>query len=135
MEHSNSRAFGLCRELFFQNGNHAGRDFHRDDQTEIVLHSTLAIISIKTSVKGYHTSKDIWTSVMNEKLAAFMKPDKEVDKYTVWFKKMHLVDHLPLGKNRKFSEMIFCFLRADHYATCEVIITDKVTNLGDRDGM
>ena len=121
--------------MLFQNGNHAGRDFHRDDQTEIALQSTLAIIAIKTSVKGYHASKDIWTSVMNEKFAVFMEPDNKVDKYTVCFKKIHLVDHLPLGKNRKFAKMIFCFLRADHYATYEVIITDKVTNLGDRDGL
>ena len=121
--------------MLFQNGNHAGRDFHRDDQTEIALQSTLAIIAIKTSVKGYHASKDIWTSVMNEKFAVFMEPDNEVDKYTVCFMKIHPVDHLPFGKNRKFAKMIFCFLRADHYATCEVIITDKVTDVGDRDGI
>ena len=88
-----------------------GKDFHEDDQIEIVLHSTL---SIKSSVKGYHAYKDNWTPVMNEKSAALMEPDKEVDKYAICFKKENVaVGQLPLRKNGKFAKMIFYFLRAD----------------------
>ena len=118
---------------FFKMEIMLGKDFHEDDQIEIVLHSTL---SINSSVKGYHAYIDNWTPVMNEKLAALMEPDNEVDKYAVCVKKENVVvGHLPLGKNGKFAKMIFYFLRADQYATCEVIITGKPTNLGDGDGM
>ena len=76
-----------------------GKDFHKDDQIEIVLHSAL---SIKSSVKGCHAYKDIWTPVMNEKLAALMKPDNEADIYAVYFKSVLKVLFFP---------------RADQYAT------------------
>ena len=119
---SNIRTFelkGNSVELFFQNGN-------EDDKIEIVLHSTLY----------RHVYKDNWTPVMNEKLAALMEPDNEVDKYAVCVKKENVVvGHLPLRKNGKFAKMIFYFQRADQYATCEVIVTGKTTNLGDGDGM
>ena len=73
---------------------------------------------------------------MNEKLAALMEHDNEVDKYAGCVKKENVVvGHLPLRKNGKFAKMIFYFLGADQYATCEVIITGKPTNLGDGDGM
>ena len=62
------------------------------------------------------------TTIMNEKLAVFVEPDNEVDV---------VMDHLHLRKNRKFAKMIFYFLCADHYPTCEI----KPTNLGDGDGM
>ena len=73
-----------------------GKDVHKDDQTEIVLHSAL---EIKSSGKGHHAYKDIWIPVMNEKLAVFMETDNKVDKYTVYLKKNNVaVLHLPLGK-------------------------------------
>ena len=64
----------------------------------------------------------MWTTVINEKLVVFMKPDNEVDV---------VMDHLHLRKNGKFAKMIFYFLRADHYATCEV----KPKNLSDGNGI
>ena len=63
-----------------------------------------------------------------------MKPSNPVDKYAVSVNKCGLiVSYLLLSKNGKFSK--FYFLRADRYATCEVIITRKAVNLGDKDGM
>lgn len=46
-----------------------------------------------------------------------------------------IVGHLPLGKNEKLSMIILYFLRADRYATCEVVIAGKVVNLGRGDAM
>ena len=61
-----------------------GNDFHKDGQIEIVLHSMLPI---KSSGKGYHPYKETWITAMNEKLAVFIEPDNEVDKYTVFSRK------------------------------------------------
>ena len=61
-----------------------GNDFHEDGQIKIVLHSTSPI---KSSGKGYHPYKETWITAMNEKLAVFMEPDNEVDKYTVFSRK------------------------------------------------
>ena len=73
-----------------------GKEFHEHDQIIIVLHS---MIAIKSSVKGFHACKDIWTPIINEKLVVFMVPDSEVDKYNDCVKKKHVaIDHLPLGK-------------------------------------
>ena len=51
-----------------------GKDSHEVDQIIIILSSTL---SIRSSFTGYHACKNIWTPVMNEKLAALMVPDNE----------------------------------------------------------
>ena len=76
-----------------------GKKFHENDHIEIVSHSTLAI---KSSVKGHHFYQEVWTHVMNDKLAVFTEPHNEVDKYTVCDNKKHVVvNHL--GKNGRFS--------------------------------
>ena len=46
-----------------------------------------------------------------------------------------IVGHLPLGKDRRYSKMIFYFLRADRYAERKVLITGKEVNIGDGEGM
>ena len=63
-----------------------------------------------------------------------MEPDNVIDKYAVCVKRNNvIVGQLPLGKDGRFVEMIFYFLRADRYAECKVIITGKEVNLGDGD--
>lgn len=110
-----------------------GKEFHEDDQIIIVLHS---MIAIKSSVKGFHACKDMWTPIINEKLVVFMVPDSEVDKYNDCVKKKTCCCRpLTLRKKGKFDKMIFYFLRADHYVTFEVIITYEPPNLGDGDKM
>ena len=43
-----------------------------------------------------------------------MEPDNVMDKYAVYVKKnTSAVGHLPLGKNGKFAQMMFYFLRAE----------------------
>ena len=46
-----------------------------------------------------------------------------------------IVGHLPLGKDGKFAKVVFCFLRADEYGSCNVLIKGKPVNLGDGDRM
>ena len=59
-----------------------------------------------------------------------------MDKYVGCVKKnTSMVGHLPLGKNGKFSKMIFYSLRADQDAECKLAIAGKVVILGDGDGM
>lgn len=73
---------------------------------------------------------------MNDKVAVLMELHNVVDKYAVYLKKENLVvDHLLLRNTGKFPKMIFYFLHADQYLTCDAIITRKSINLGNRDGM
>ena len=46
-----------------------------------------------------------------------------------------IVGHLILGKTGRFAKIIFYFLRGHTDSKCEVIITDKRVNLGDKKGM
>lgn len=70
---------------------------------------------------------------MNDKVAVLMELHNVVDKYAVYLKKENVVvDHLLL---RNTEKMIFYFLHADQYVTCDAIITGKSINLGNRDGM
>ena len=65
-----------------------------------------------------------------------MEPDNVMDKYAVCVtKNTSIVGHLPPCKNGKFAKMIFYFLRADQDAECNVVITGKEVNFGDRDGI
>ena len=89
---------------------------------------------VKSFAKGYHPHKGLWKPFINEELTTAMEPDNVIDKYAVCVKKNNvIVGHLPLGKDGRFVEMIFYFLRADRYAECKVIITGKEVNLGDGD--
>ena len=55
------------------------------------------------------------------------------DKYAVCVQKDGvIVGHLMLGKTGRFAKIIFYFLRGDTDSKCEVIITGKRVNLGDR---
>ena len=65
-----------------------------------------------------------------------MEPDNVMDKYAVYVKKnTSAVGHLPLGKNGKFAQMMFYFLRAEQDTECQVVITGKEVSLDNRDGM
>ena len=90
----------------------------------------------KSFVKGYHVYKELWKPFINEELTTAIQPDNVVDKYAVFIKKNKvIVGHLPLGKDERFAQMMFYFLRADRYAECKVIITNKEVNLSDGEGM
>ena len=79
---------------------------------------------IDTYVKEYHVYKNIWKPTVKEEqeeLETEMEPDNVMDKYAVCVKKnTSIVGHLPLGKNGKFTKMIFYFVRADQDAECKV---------------
>ena len=89
---------------------------------------------IRSFVKGYHVHKHWWIPVTEEHLITQAEPSNPVDKYAVGVNKNDLiVGHLPLSKNGKLSKTIFYSLRADRYATCKVVITGKIVDLGDGD--
>ena len=91
---------------------------------------------VYSCVKDYHAYKDLWKPFINEELITTTELYNVVDKYAVCVKKNDvIVGHLPHGRNGRFAEMIFYFLRADKYAECKVIITEKEVNLGDDEGM
>lgn len=46
-----------------------------------------------------------------------------------------IIRQLAFGQNRKCLKIIYYFLRADRYPTCEVVITGKAANLGNGNGM
>lgn len=82
-------------ENFFQDWNHAGKrlSWRWSNRDHLTLQN-------KSSVKGYHAHKDIWTSAMSEKFVTLMEPDNEVVKYAACVKKKNVViSHIPLGKN------------------------------------
>ena len=87
---------------------------------------------VKSFVKSYHAYKGLWKPVINEQLTTELEPDNVVDKYAVCIKNNNvIVGHLRLGKKGRFEKTILYFLRADSYAECIIMITDKEVNLGD----
>ena len=65
-----------------------------------------------------------------------MEPGNVVDKYAVCVRKNNvIVGRLLLGKDGRFTKMIFYFLRAERYAECKAIRTGKDVNLIDGEGM
>ena len=107
--------------------------FNEDDLIPAIVKASA---EIDTYVKRYHVYKNIWKPTVNEELETEMEPGNVMDKYAVCIKmNTSIVEHLPLGKNRKFAKMVFYFLRADQDAECEVVITGKEVNLGDGDRM
>ena len=77
---------------------------------------------------------------VNQKLVKFyqLKEKREnlVCKCVVYVKKENeILGYLPLGKDGKFANTAFYFLRTDDYSSCNVLIKGKPVNLGDGDGM
>ena len=123
-----------CRAIIFQT------PFEKSIAIKNLAYVYIVIVKasaeIDTYVKGYHVSKNILKRTVNEELETEMEPDNVMDKYAACVKKnTSIVGHLPLGKNRKFANMIFYFLRAAQDAECKVVITGKEVKLADRDGM
>ena len=82
---------------------------NEDDLIPVIVKAST---EIGTYVKRHHVYKNIWKPTVNEELETEMEPDNVMDKYAVCVKKnTSIVGHLPLGKNGKFAEMIFHFLR------------------------
>ena len=91
-------------------------------------------VDVDSFVKGHHEHKSIWTPKIGEILSTGREPGKLVDKYAVCVKKKSgIVGHLPLGKNGKFAKIVFYFLRADEYDSCNILIKRKPVNVGDGD--
>ena len=66
---------------------------------------------------------------MNKQLNAAMKPRNVVAKYTVCVKKDEIiVEHFLFKETERFAKSIFYFLRADSYANCHVVITERKCN-------
>ena len=87
---------------------------NEDDLIPVIVKTST---KIDTYVKEYHVYKNIWKLTVNEELETKMEPDNVMDKYAVCVKKnTSIVGYLPFGKNGKFANMIFYFLRADQDA-------------------
>ena len=105
----------------------------QDKEIQIVVMTNFEFDSF---VKGHHEYKNIWTPKIGETLLTEREPGNLVDKYVVCVKKNNeIVEHLQLGKDGKFAETVFYFLRADEYGSCDVLIKGKPVNLGDDDEM
>ena len=130
----------FCSVLMKENMNSSLNKVQQDLEENIKKGDMLPIIITQNThtrsfVKGYHVYKHCLTPVLGQHLITKMEPSNPVDKYVVSVNKDDLiVGHLPLRKNGKFSMVIY-LLRADRYARCEAVITEKAMNLGDVDVM
>ena len=63
-------------------------------------------------------------------------PTNKMGKFAVAvIKNKKIIEHLPLGKTKRFSKTVFYFLKCE-YNDCKVKIVDgKAVNLGNRMGM
>ena len=111
------------------------------DLTKLTQNEEIPIVvttnfDVDSFVKGYHEYKNIWTSKIGEILSTESEPGNLVDKYVVCVKKENeIIGYIPLGKDGKFAKIVFYFLGADEYGSCNVLIKGKPLNLGDGDGM
>ena len=64
---------------------------------------------------------------MNEQLKLnLVEPGNMLDKYAVCVKKNNvIVINLSLGETGRLAKLVFYFLSADIYASCNVVITGK----------
>ena len=93
-------------------------------------------LEIQTYIKCHHVYKYIWTPEIGEQLKLRIEPDNCVDKYVVCVvKDKKVVIPLKKGESRKFSKIIFYFLRSDPYSSCISKISGKRCNLKDGEGL
>ena len=105
-------------------------EISEDDTIRIVL---LVNFETPSYIKGYHEYQNIWTPFLQEELCGEMEPANPADRYAVAFKKNNVVvGHLPLGCSDKFAKTIFCFLSADGWSECKVIVNGKPVNRARR---
>ena len=93
------------------------------------------MIEVDNHVAGYRIYKTVWEPSLGESLVGEMEPTNEQDCHTVCVKKEGcVVDHLEKGTSGKFAQIIFFFLRANKTASCDIIVTGRPVNLGDKKG-
>ena len=105
------------------------------DQNEIKVIVTRNFEMV-SYVKGYRMYETLWNPLIGEFLSCEREPDNPMDKYAVCVKKENkIVGHLLLGKSGKFVKTTFYFVRADELSSCKIVVTGKLVNLGDGEGM
>ena len=105
----------------------------QDEKKTIVVTTNFDVDSF---VKEYYEDKSICKPKIGEILSIEREPGNLVCKCVVYVKKENeIVGYLPLGKDGKSAKTTFYFLRADGYASCNVLIKGKSVNLGDGNGM
>ena len=105
-------------------------------ETEDIPIVAVTSTDIGSNIKGYDVYKSVWAPTLQEQVYGEIEPHNPIEKCAVAVKKDEkVVGHLPLGENGKFAKTFFCFLRADPYGKCNIIVTGKTVNLGDGDGM
>ena len=73
-----------------------------------------------STVKCFHVYKEIWNLVKEEVMDTRMEPENPTNKYTLCLENNgKVVGHLTKENNGHFSKMIFFFLRADKYESCQ----------------
>ena len=111
----------------------SGKKVKIDNELEIVR---LEQFTASSHVSGYHVYRDSWQPSTGDLLTAVIEPDNDYDKYAVCVKEGdRIVGHIETGKTGRFAKTIHYFLRADEYAQCDVLVTGKQVNLGDRKGL
>lgn len=91
---------------------------------------------IKSDIKQYYAYKHLWKPVINKHLNVAMEPGNLSGKYAAFVKKDKVVvGHLPLGETGRIANLISCFLRANIYANCNVVIPRREVSLGNGEGM
>ena len=92
-------------------------------------------IEVNSHIAGFHVYKTVWEPYVGEQLHAGMESTNAADKYAVCVKKENnIVGHIAKGLSGRFAKRIFYFMRAGDFATCDVFVTGKAVNLGDKKG-
>ena len=104
----------------------------KQNMLPIIITSTT---HVRSFVKGCHVQKHLWKLGVQERLMTKIEPNNLLEKYSVSTKKYDLiVGNLPFGKNVKFSNTFFCFLRSDRYVMSEVATAEKA-GIFDEEGV
>ena len=87
-------------------------------------------------VMDYQEYPNTWIPIVAEVLQYQMEPGNNVDKYAVpVMNKDRALEYLMKGKNGKFAETVFSFLRVDVTKSAKLTINGKVVNNGKEMGM
>ena len=78
---------------------------------------------------------DLTKLTQDEKKTIEVTTNFDVDSFVKEYHEDKSIGYLPLGKDGKSAKTTFYFLRADGYASCNVLIKGKSVNLGDGNGM
>ena len=87
-------------------------------------------------VRGYHAYKDLWATVVGQRLDTRPEEENPVDRFAVAvLYEENIVGHLPKGKLGRYAKTVSYFLKAKARNSCTVIVTGNPVNLGDKKGM